>query len=159
MHVLALLLAAATTHSWNSAPGTAVLKAPTACSIVSKAEIEEALGQPVSAGVEHKSPAESTCDYAAGEGKVTIALAHSSEKLDADAEAAVLKKILPEGAVREASIIGARAFFLDIPHAGAQLHVVRGDHDYLMVSVLGFGGPAQVSDTALRIAHKALERL
>lgn len=111
-------------------------------------------------GVEHGTgPGQSTCDYTAGDGEVTIALVHSADKLDADEEIRQLKKILPKGAVREAEGVGVRAFFLDIPYAGAQLHVLRGDHDYLMVSVLGLGGPAQVSGAAVQIARKALDRL
>lgn len=158
---LALALAGAT-HSPAALPAQSPLslKPPTACTVVTQADVEAALGRPVSGGVEHKTTAmQSTCDYTAGDGEVTVALVHSSDKLDPDAEVSELKKILPKGAVREADGIGVRAFFLDIPSAGAQLHVLRGEHDYLMVSVLGFGSPAQVSDKALRLARKALDRL
>ena len=160
MHVLAFLLAA-TTHSpaWTPTQADSPLKSLTACAVVTRAEVEDALGRPVLAGVEHKDAAQSTCDYTAGDGEITIALVHSSSKLDAEAEVAELRKLLPAGVVHDAQGIGARAFFVDIPYAGAQLHVLRGDHDYLMVSVLGLGGPAQVSDTATRIARKALGRL
>ncbi len=158
---LALVLAA-TTHAAPSLAGQSPFpaKAPTACTVVTKAELEQVLGRPVSGGAEHlASAAQSTCDYASGDGEITIALVHSGDKLDADEEMKELKKILPKGAVREASGIGVRAFFLDIPHAGAQLHVLRGEHDYLMISVLGLGGPAEVSSAAVQIARKALDRL
>ncbi|HUA21700.1 MAG TPA: hypothetical protein VMB25_23305 [Bryobacteraceae bacterium] len=136
------------------------MKTPTACTVVTKADVEQALGRPVSGGVEHKTaPAQSTCDYTSGDGEITIALVHSGDKLDADEEMRELEKILPKGAVREATGIGLRAFFLDIPRAGAQLHVLRGEHDYLMISVLGLGGPSEVSSAAVQIARKALDRL
>jgi len=162
MQILAPLafLLAATSHTPNAVPPPAsALKTHSACTAVTKADIEAALGRPVSGGVEHRGDAQSTCDYEGGDGEVTIALIHSSDKLDADAEIADLKKLLPEGVVRDATGFGARAFFVDIPSAGTQLHVLRGDHDYLMVSVLGFGGPAQVSDAVMGIARKALDRL
>jgi hypothetical protein len=156
---LAFLLAAST-HSSKAAPAPATLpKTETACTIVIKADIEAALGRSVSNPVEHREAAQSTCDYTDRGAEVTIALVHSNDALDAEAEVAELKKILPQGAVREATGVGTRAFFVDIPHAGAQLHVLRGEHDYLMVSILGFGDPAEVSDAALRIARKALARL
>jgi hypothetical protein len=156
---LAFLLTAAT-HTPSTVPvPVPKLKAQSACTVVTKAEIEAALGRPVSNGVEHKDTAQTTCDYTGGEGQITIALGHSPDKLDPDAEIAGLRKALPKGALREITDVGMRAYFLDIPHAGAQLHVVRGEHDYLMVSVLGFGGPAQVSEAAMSIARKALNRL
>ena len=54
---------------------------------------------------------------------------------------------------------GGTAFFLDIAGAGTQLHIVRGDRNYLLVSVLGFGEAARVSRAAERMARKALGRL
>jgi hypothetical protein len=156
---LAFLLSAAT-HTPSTVPAPVpTLKAQSACTVVTKAEIEAALGRPVSSGVEHKDTAQTTCDYTGGDGQITIALGHSADKLDPEAEIAGLRKVLPKGALRETTGVGSRAYFLDIPNAGAQLHVVHGEHDYLMVSVLGFGGPAQVSEAAMSIARKALNRL
>ena len=123
-----------------------------------KPTVEAALGRSVSGGVEQKGVAQSTCDYT-GDGAVTIALVHSNDKLDPEGDIAELKKLLPAGALREATGVGARAYFVDIPYAGSQLHVFRGEHDYLMVSVLGFGGPAQVSEAVIKIARMALDRL
>jgi hypothetical protein len=156
---LAFLLTTAA-HIPNAvAPPASPLKTESACTVVTKAEIEAALGRTVSMGVEHKRAAQSICDYTEGDGAITIALVHSDEKLDAEAEITELKELLPQGALRETAGAGKRAYFLDIPHAGTQLHVLRGEHDYVMVSVLGFGGPAQVSEAAMRIARIALDRL
>ncbi len=135
------------------------LKTHSTCTVVTKAEIEAVLGRSLAIGVEHKGAGQSTCDYTEGDGGITIALLHSTDKLDAEVEVAYLRKLLPEGAVRDANGFGARAYFVDIPNAGTQFYVLRGDHDYLMISILGFGGPAQVSAAAIRIARKALDRL
>jgi hypothetical protein len=48
---------------------------------------------------------------------------------------------------------------LDIADAGTQLHVIREDREYVMVSILGFGGAGQVSAAAERLAKIALGRL
>ena len=154
---LAFLLTAAT-HTPNTVPAPAPpFKPQSACTVVTKAEIEAALGRSVSGGVEQKGVAQSTCDYT-GDGAITIALVHSNDKLDPEGEIVELKKLLPAGALREATGVGTRAYFVNIPYAGAQLHVFRGEHDYLMVSVLGFGGPAEISEAVVKIARKALDR-
>ena len=61
--------------------------------------------------------------------------------------------------MRDAPSFGAQAFFVDVPGAGTQLHVIRGGREHVMVSVLGFGEAAQVSAAAERIARKVLGRL
>jgi hypothetical protein len=70
-----------------------------------------------------------------------------------------LRTALPASTVRPAHGVGTQAFFLDIPNAGTQLHIIRGEHDHVMISVLGFGDAAQVSAAAERLARKALSRL
>ena len=75
---LAFLLTAAT-HTPSTVPvPVPKLKAQSACTVVTKAEIEAALGRPVSNGVEHKDTGQTTCDYTGGEGQITIALGHSA---------------------------------------------------------------------------------
>jgi hypothetical protein len=39
------------------------------------------------------------------------------------------------------------------------LHVIRDDRDYVMVSILGFGDAAAVSEAAERLARAALVRI
>lgn len=134
-------------------------KATSACAAVTKSDVEEALGHFVGLGAPEASPGQSTCDYSADGGQVSVTLAHSREKLDVAMEIEALKANLPQAKMREVTGIGMRAFFLDIPGAGTQLHVVRGQHDYLMVSVLGFGVAEQVSAAAEKMARRALERL
>ena len=101
---------------------------------------------------------ESTCDYSGGAGQVTVSVQRLTAPLNLRAEIESLKAAIPEAAVRPGPSLGAAAFFLDIPGAGTQLHVVRGDCA-VMVSVLGFGEPAQVAAAAEAMARKALGRL
>jgi hypothetical protein len=135
------------------------LKTLTACAAVTKADVEEALGQAVGRGREETAGRESSCDYAAGNGQVTVTLQRLAAKLDLPFEMRALKAAVPEGRVREVHGIGAVAFFLDIPAAGTQLHVLRGERDYLMVSVLGFGADHEVAAAAEAMARKALGRM
>ena len=135
------------------------LKNLSACAAVTRAEVEEALGQAVGKGREEAAGLESSCDYAAGNGQVTVTLQRLAAKLDLPFEMKSLKAAVPEGRVREAAGIATVAFFLDIPGAGTQLHVLRGERDYLMVSVLGFGESAEVAAAAEAMARKALGRM
>ena len=117
------------------------------------------LGQAVAKAGEESDDAVSTCDYAGGNGQVTIRIQRLAEKLNLASEIASLKDSFPGARLREVGGIGTRAFFLDIADVGTQLHVLRGDRGYLLVSVLGFGEARQVSAAAEKIARQALDRL
>ncbi len=135
------------------------LAAPiTACEAVTRAEVIDALGRTVGDGSETAAGAESTCDYATRQGLVTVIIERVTAMPEVQQEIDSLKKVVPEGSVRNAKGMGARAFFLDIPGAGTQLHILR-EHECLLISVLGFGEPADVAGAAERIARKALSRL
>lgn len=141
-----------------TAPAAIPRPSPAACSLVTNADVQQALGRPVSKGAAHREGAQSTCDYSGGAGQVTVTVERLAAPLDLRAEIATLHAAIPEGALREAPGIPARAFFLDIPGAGTQLYVVRGDTDFVLISVLGFGEAAQVSAAAESLARKALAR-
>ena len=117
------------------------------------------MGRRFGPGQEESHGAESTCDYGVGNGLVSITIQRLTEKLDIPAEIASMKKCLAGSSVRMLSGLGSTAFFLDIAGAGTQLHVIRDDRDYVMVSILGFGDAAQVSAAAERIARAALGRI
>ena len=121
--------------------------------------MERALGRRFWHGQEESHGAESTCDYGAGNGQVSITIQRLQAKVDIAAEIASLKESIPESTVRMAEGFGGVAFFLDIEGAGTQLHVIRDDRDYVMVSILGFGDAAQVSAAAERVARAALGRI
>jgi len=134
------------------------LKTVTACVAATQADVAEALGRAVGKGKEQTNAVESSCDYAAGEGQVTVTIRRSAAKLNIPAQIADLKAAVPEGHIRELSGIGKQAFFMDLAGAGTQLHVIRGDNDYVLVSVLGFGEPEDVAQAAEKIARKVLDR-
>ncbi len=123
------------------------------------ADLERALGRRFGRGQEESRGTESTCDYGAGNGQVSITIQRLSTKLDIGVELESLKKSIPDSSVRVISGLGSTAFFLDITGAGTQLHAIRGDRDYVMVSILGFGDAAAVSGAAERIARTALGRI
>jgi hypothetical protein len=154
------LLVALTTQSTTSPPGTppAQVKAMTACVAVTRADVERAIGQSLSNGKEHKDRATSSCQYDSADGQVTVAIYHSLVKLNLSAEIKQLQKSIPDATIRDVQGIGTRAFFMDMGGIGTQLHVIRGDYDYVLVSVLGFGGASQVSGAAEIIARRALDR-
>ncbi len=123
------------------------------------AELEHELGRRFGRGQEESRGAESTCDYGAGNGQVSITIQRLSGKPDIAAEIESLKRNIEDSSVRMVSGIGSAAFFLDIAGAGTQLHAIRDDRDYVMVSILGFGDAAQVSPAAERLARAALGRM
>ena len=94
-----------------------------------------------------------------GRGEVSITIPRLKAKLDVAAEIESLKRSIEDCSVRMISGLGGTAFFLDIASAGTQLHVIRDDRDYAMVSIVGFGDAAQVSAAAERVARAALGRI
>jgi hypothetical protein len=134
-------------------------KAVGACSAVTAVDLERALGRRFGRGHEESHGGESTCDYGAGSGQVSITIQRLSAKPDIPAEIESLRKGIEDSSVRMVSGLGSAAFYLDIAGAGTQLHVVRDDRDYVMVSILGFGDAPQVSMAAERIARAAFGRI
>jgi hypothetical protein len=130
----------------------------TACSIVTKADVEQAIGLSVSDGTEEIQGKSSTCDYGTKTGLISITIQKLTNKPDLKNEILALKKEIPEGVVRDAPGF-PEAFYLDIPDAGTQLHIVNGGFQHLMISILGFGDASEVSGVAVRIARKAMSRL
>jgi hypothetical protein len=130
-----------------------------ACAVVNRTDVVQALGLAVEKGEEETDGSASTCGYARRRGRVSVTLQRLQGKLDLEAEMASLKASVPGATIREAPGLGTRAFFLDIPGAGTQLYVIRGDSDFLMISVLGFGEAAQTWPAADAMARAALGRL
>jgi len=150
---LLLLLAAA-----GGAPGVGrPVKAVGACSAVTAVDVERALGRRFARGNEETLGTDSTCDYASGNGQVSITLQRLHSPVDLAVEIASLKKEVEGSSVHMAPEFGG--FFLDIAGAGTQLHVIREDREYVMISILGFGDAAQVSAATERLAKIALGRI
>jgi len=151
--LLMILLAASTP------PPKAVAKPLSAispCEVVTNSEVQQVFKRPFAKG----APDGSSCEYTALEQQVVaIKLQHSAARLDVQAEMLSLRKAFPDARMRDVTGFGGPAFFLDLPGIGTQLFVIRGDHDFLLVSVMGLGEAKRVAPGARQIAKKALERL
>jgi hypothetical protein len=129
-----------------------------ACDVVSRADVEDAVGRRVGEGSEETEGKSSTCEFGTRGGLVSITIQQLTAKPDLAREVAALRKEMGEGTVRPAEGFDT-AFYFDIPEAGTQLHVVDGSSTHLMVSILGMGEGPQVSGAADRLARKALAKL
>jgi hypothetical protein len=129
-----------------------------ACRLVTKAEVMKVLQHPVGDGKDDMAGANPTCTFGGEYGEVTVSVQHLATRLDLAKETALLQAAVPGSTVRAVPEMGGPALFLDLGQTGGQLHIVRGDSDYLMVSVLGFGNAEHALKAAESIARKALER-
>jgi hypothetical protein len=154
-----LLAAAAASSPAGPSQQLAPVKTLSACSAVTPADLERAFGLTFGRGQEETHATESTCDYASGHGQVSITIQRLARKLDMPKEIEAMKQTIEGSSVRLAEGIGTTAFYLDIPSAGTQLHVIIGERNYLMVSVLGFGDASTVSAATEKLTHAALGRL
>jgi hypothetical protein len=162
MMILALYLPLAISFSTDGARQVPKplppLRVVNVCEVVTKPDVELALGRHlVGAGWTTRSSRE-RCDYQAEGGQVTIRLEHSATTLDPKTEFAALKKAFRGSHARQLAGMGAPAILLDLPEAGTQVFVIEGDHRYLLVSILGFGDAAKVSKAAELLARQAFQR-
>lgn len=130
----------------------------TACSVVTRLDVEDAIGRQLSEGKEENEGPTSNCDYAVKGGLISITIQRLAVKPDLKVEFANLKKEIPEGTVRKAPGFPG-AFYFDMPDAGTQLHIINANNEHLMISILGFGDASQVSGAAAQIARRAMKRL
>ncbi len=131
-------------------------KALGACTAVTAEDLQRTLGISFRRGQESSSGKQSTCDYAVGNGQVSVTIQRLDGAIDIAAEIEAMKAEIPGATVRR---VGEASFFVEIPGAGVQLHVVRGERDYVMVSILGLGDAAAVGGAAERLAGAAVGRL
>ena len=66
---------------------------------------------------------------------------------------------MPRARMTSVAGIGSRAVLLDLPNAGAQLHVIRQGSVYVMISVLGLGEASEVSRGAEALARRVLDMI
>lgn len=130
----------------------------TSCGEVTRPQIEAAIGLLLTDGAEEQSKFTSTCRYSAGDVEVTISIQHLTQSLNLTAELETLRKNFPGAGVREIAGIAEHAYALEIPDAGTQLHVLPGDREYFMVSVLGLGAGHHGFDAAAKIAQAVMNR-
>ncbi len=155
---LALLLLFSSTTGAPSVTPAPQLRPLTLCSAISQSQVELAVGRKLEAAAPEYSRLTSTCDYTSNETAVRIAVQHLIEPLDLATEIATLKAAFPGSVLAAVEGLGTRAMVLSIPDAGIQLHVLRGDREYLLVSVMGAGNAQHTFEAAAEIARALLRR-
>lgn len=153
-----LLLAIATTPRLPGAGPAPPMQQISACAAATRQELQRALGASIDAGKLRQEAGGTSCEYEGESGRVSISLHHTVAALDFEAEIQNLKGALPEARLVEIPMRGVRALLVDLDESGAQIHVLRGGRDYLLISVLGFGRAAEARAIAETIAQRALTR-
>lgn len=134
-------------------------KLRTACDLITKAEIEQAIGTTVDVGIPHKNDKAETCAFrkenrdAAG-----FFISRSKDKRDLNVLVAKTKETLPMAKVREVPGLGQKAILVDDPNVGTMLSVYRGG-DALVVSVAKTGNGVKPDAAAETIARKVFKRM
>jgi hypothetical protein len=135
----------------NTTPGRA-------CTIVSKAEIEQAIGIALGKGMPQAAGEADVCAYENPKGnKVKIVISRSRGKRDLSTLAAAARKALPNATVRELPGLGEKALLVEYPKGGTMLSVYRGG-DALVVSLYGIANGAKADAAVEKIARKAFSR-
>jgi hypothetical protein len=129
-----------------------------ACALVTKAEIEQAIGTTIGNGVPHKAGQNNDCVFENSKGnKVVIIMNRSLEKRNLKTLVAEAQKALPQAKVREFPGIGDKALLVEYPDGRTMLSVYRGG-DVLVVSVYGIANRARADAVVEKIARKAFSR-
>lgn len=152
------LLTSVVASAQSKPPG----KGADACTLVAKAEIEQALGVKLQEGT--RKPAMqnpgvlSSCDYdSGGGGQVAVLIRQNPTKYVAGSEKAEFEKqgMKP----RYVTGLGTTAAFIDMFGMGTGLFVFRGDYDYIQVSAMMTGIDAKALPARLeKLARLVLER-
>lgn len=126
------------------------------CELVAGPELELLLGRLLAV---HEDGA--ACEYVARDGseaQVIVSVQHLPSKLNLQEEAKNLSLAVPGSSLRPLVGLGSAAWLLDLGACGVQLHILRSETEYLMVSVLGFGDAALVTGPAESLARRVLAR-
>ena len=150
-----LLLAAAGAAGQAKLPG----QGADACTVVSKAEIEQILGVKLADGVQNPSGQTpgvvSTCSYkVSAAGFVTIAIRHRPIKYEGTAAVDARKQGVEQGHIaglgRDALLTEASGMW--------NLSIFRGDYDFISVSVIGVQSAAPASAAIEKLGRMVLDR-
>ena len=136
-------------------PASIVPRALGACTAVTVDDLQGTLGISFRRGQESSAGKESTCDYAVGNAQVSVTILRLDGAVDIATEMEAMKREMPGATVRR---LGEAGFVVEIPGAGAQVHVVH-ERESVMVSILGLGDGAAISEAAERLARTARGRL
>jgi hypothetical protein len=152
-----LMMAAAAANAQGKPPGDGA----DACTLISRAEIEEIMGIKLSDGEKtsnlQKKGILSTCDYSTAEGgQVSMLIRQTSVKYLPGSEKAEFEKTGMK--LRYAQGLGDTAFFADMAGTGTGLNIFRGDHDFVLITAMGIGPLEKVSPNMVKLAHILLDR-
>jgi hypothetical protein len=137
---------------------TPAAKQLSACAVVSKAEIEQAIGTTLGNGMPHGAREADVCVYENGKGnRVNIFVTRSNEKRNLNTLVVEAKKALPQAKVQEIQGLGDKALLVEDPKGPSMLSIYRGG-DALVVSVYGISDRAKADAAVEKIARKAFRR-
>jgi hypothetical protein len=150
-----LLLAAADAAGQAKLPG----QGADACTLVSKAEIEQTLGVKLADGVQNpslqKPGVRSDCDYKTSDGGiVTIAIQHRPIKYEGTATVDAKKQGVQQGHIPG---LGRDAFLTEASGIWS-LSIFRGDYDYINVTVMGSISVKPASAAVEKLGRIVLDR-
>jgi len=129
-----------------------------ACAVVTKAEIEQAIGTTLGNGMPHGVREADVCAYENKKGnKVNIFVSRSNDKRDLTTLVEEAKKALPKAKVQEIKGLGDKALLVDDPKGPSMLSIYRRG-DALVVSVYGISDRAKADAAVEKIARKAFGR-
>jgi hypothetical protein len=131
----------------------APVPAPSACAVVTQAQVEAAVGNPVAAGVERTGPSHTACEFEGRNGAVTVELHQVAATVTLDQQTEALRQAFPDATFDKVKVGDTPGFAMHIPDTGTQIHLLRADRNYLLISVLGF---RECQQAALGLARKVL---
>lgn len=129
-----------------------------ACALVTKAEIEQAIGTAIGNAVPHLEGKTDVCTYQNPKGnKVEIVVSRSQLKRNFSTLVDEAQKALPNAKVQDFPGLGEKALLVDYPKGDTLLSVYRGG-DALVVSVSGIANGAKADAAVEKIARRAFKR-
>jgi hypothetical protein len=157
--LLPLCLLGGAVKAAEQAKPSPAAKPLSACSLVTKPEVEHAIGMTISAVEPMKSPRADACAFTTQKGgaKVAIFAARSQEKRDLSKALDKIRTAMPSANVRELPGLGEKALLVEHPTLGTMLSVYRAG-DSLVVSVSDMRDVAKADAAAEMIARKAFSR-
>jgi len=156
--LMPLLILGGTINAAEQAKPRPAAKPPSACALVTKAEISEVIGKTIGDGMPSKDRTMDVCAFTTPKGDtVSIFVTRSPDKRDLSKAVDQAREAMPTAKVREVPGLGDKALLVDLPTRETLLSVYRAG-DTLVVSVLEAGDGAKADAAAEKIARKAFKR-
>lgn len=123
------------------------------CDNVTKSQIEAVVGHLLSHETQEFTRLACIRTFFSDDVEVSISVQHLTQSIDIPGELQNLGQSMPDSKLWEVQGVEGRAFALDIPGNGLQLHVLPDRRDYLLVSVQGLKEGDHGYQAAMRIAR------